>query len=328
MMTSERLLSHQLEGRVRDFMELSLYNAVIGGGSLDGKQFAYDQKLATSGDETAFRHDWFTVCCCPPNLSRTLGMLGGYQWSSRIEEDRTVAVDIYLFISSTLRIQTEDGAADLKMQTDMPWTGKVDLRATIPNGWKMKIRIPAPEYAEDIQLSTHTSPDVPGYTLVILDQQTSSLSMTFDLPVRLLSPHPLTGHDTLTVSRGPIIYTAESIDNPFEEKHRHFEGIGIKSSAKFRQHELEIEGIRMIGLEIDGSDGSAVYVLDQVSDRRPYRDVKVGDGGKSAAPARSWTRLEDKLVFLPWFARANRGGAGRLRTSFLRVDEFVESVKK
>ncbi len=59
MMTAERLLSHRLDGKVRDTMELCLYNAVLGGGSLDGKAFAYANKLATYGDETAIRNDWF-----------------------------------------------------------------------------------------------------------------------------------------------------------------------------------------------------------------------------------------------------------------------------
>lgn len=59
MMTSERILSHGLDGKVRDAMELCLLNAVLGGGSLDGKAFAYANKHATYGDETAIRKEWF-----------------------------------------------------------------------------------------------------------------------------------------------------------------------------------------------------------------------------------------------------------------------------
>ena len=40
-------------------LELCLLNAVLGGGSLNGKQFAYANKHATCGEETAFRKDWF-----------------------------------------------------------------------------------------------------------------------------------------------------------------------------------------------------------------------------------------------------------------------------
>jgi DUF1680 family protein len=59
MMTSERLLYRNLSGKVRDTMELCLYNAVLGGGDLQGKAFSYENRLATWGDESAKRADWF-----------------------------------------------------------------------------------------------------------------------------------------------------------------------------------------------------------------------------------------------------------------------------
>ena len=59
MMTCERILSHKPDGATRDIMELCLLNAVMGGGSLDGQRFAYENKLATCGEETALRNEWF-----------------------------------------------------------------------------------------------------------------------------------------------------------------------------------------------------------------------------------------------------------------------------
>jgi len=59
MLVSERILSHGLDGRVRDVMELCLMNTVLGGGSLDGKRFSYENKQATYGDEVATRKEWF-----------------------------------------------------------------------------------------------------------------------------------------------------------------------------------------------------------------------------------------------------------------------------
>lgn len=63
MMVSERLLSYRLDGKYRDVMELCLLNAVLGGGSLDGKQFSYANKQATWGNEVATRCDWFEGEC-------------------------------------------------------------------------------------------------------------------------------------------------------------------------------------------------------------------------------------------------------------------------
>ncbi|OCF42828.1 hypothetical protein I317_03305 [Kwoniella heveanensis CBS 569] len=315
MMTAERLLSHQLDGKVRDVMELALLNAVLGGGSLNGEQFAYANTLATIGDENATRKDWFTVCCCPPNLSRTLGLLGGYTWSSRIDYDNQVInLDIYLFVSAKKNIVLPDGSiAEVQMITEMPWTGKTTLSVNAPADWSWGVRVPTPEYAANIEIDTPALPDVPGYVSVRLDAS-ATVSITFDLPTRLIANHPLTTQDTLTVSRGPIVYTAESYDNSdLESKYKHFQGLGIKSSSSFQETPLEIEGIPMVGLSTAPGD---VWLLEEAYKNQPYRAVS------DKRPARTWTRLEgQKLTFVPWFARANRGGAGHVRTSFLRADE-------
>ncbi len=59
MMTCERVLSWENDGETRDVMELCLYNAVLGGGSLDGKSFSYANKMATCDNEVATRNEWF-----------------------------------------------------------------------------------------------------------------------------------------------------------------------------------------------------------------------------------------------------------------------------
>jgi DUF1680 family protein len=177
-MTSERILSHGLDGKVRDVMELAFLNAVLGGGSLDGKQFAYANKLATWNDEVATRKDWFTgqslgfvsrlarrrvddkltaapVCCCPPNLSRTLGILGGYTWNSKVESaSKVIKLDIYLFVSATRTIALPDGtSAKVSMVTEMPWVGKANVETDAPEGWSWEIHVPTPAYAENITVS-------------------------------------------------------------------------------------------------------------------------------------------------------------------------------
>ncbi|WVF71045.1 hypothetical protein IAT40_005842 [Kwoniella sp. CBS 6097] len=315
MMTAERLLSHQLDGKIRDVMELALLNAVLGGGSLNGEQFAYANTLATIGDEVATRKDWFTVCCCPPNLSRTLGLLGGYTWASKVDyTNKVIDLDIYLFVSAKKKIDLPDWTvAEVQMTTEMPWTGKTTISVKAPEGWSWNVRVPTPEYAANININTETKPDVAGYVSARLGAA-STVSVTFDLPIRLIANHPLTTQDTLTVSRGPIVYTAESYDNAdLEAKYKHFQGIGIKSSTTFEETPLEIEGIPMIAISTAPGD---VWLLEEAYKNQPYRAV----GAKQ--PARTWTELEGKkLTFVPWFARANRGGAGHVRTSFLRADE-------
>lgn len=134
--------------------------------------------------------------------------------------------------------------------------------------------------------------------------------MTFDMPVQLLSPHPDTLQDTLTVSRGPIIYVAEGIDNEtLERKYTHFEHVGLDQSAVFDEEEIEIGGIPMVGLT---SRQGALFALE--APKEAYSVVS------ERKPARAWRPLEGSLTLVPWFARANRGGSGHVRTSFARAD--------
>ncbi|KAJ9097606.1 hypothetical protein QFC21_004640 [Naganishia friedmannii] len=313
MMTGERILSHGVDGKIRDTIELCLHNAVLGGGSLDGKAFSYANKMATYGDETAVRADWFEVCCCPPNLSRTLGMLGGYTWHVAVDEAQNVIkLEVYLFISATRTIDLPGGQkAHVTMQTEMPWTGKTEWIVEAPEGWTWDVKLPAPRYARNVKISTESTPITNGYT-TITPTASSTFTMAFDMPVRLLSPHPDTHQDTITVSRGPIVYVAEGVDNEIlERKYKHFENVGLDQSAVFDQHTIKIGGIPMVGLT---SRDGALFALE--SPRQEAYNVV-----NERSPARQWRQLQNTLTLVPWFARANRGGSGHVRTSFARAEK-------
>ena len=73
MMLSERLLSHELDGEVREVLETCFHNTVLGGASLDGKQFSYENKLATCANESAQRKDWFDGAF--PSMSSTMALI-------------------------------------------------------------------------------------------------------------------------------------------------------------------------------------------------------------------------------------------------------------
>lgn len=239
-------------------------------------------------------------------------MLGGYTWSVNIDEsNKTIHLDVYLFVTASRSIHLPDGStATAKLSTEMPWEGQVTLDLSAGSGWTWTVRLPRPDYAENIQISTSHSIHESGFAVTTIDKS-GTIDMTFDLPVRLLASHPLTGQDTLTVSRGPIVYTAESYDNPtLDKSHKHFEGVGITSTTEFHTSPLDIEGIPMLGLK--ASD--RVFVMDKLDQRPSYYAVS------TKFPARKWTKVEEGLTLVPWFARANRGGAGHVRTALLRAD--------
>ena len=78
-------------------MELCLYNAVFTAVSVDCKQFTYVNQLASSEKNLSERHSFFTCACCPPNVLRLLGMIGGYIWNVSETQRDVTQVDVHLY---------------------------------------------------------------------------------------------------------------------------------------------------------------------------------------------------------------------------------------
>jgi hypothetical protein len=79
-----RMLLATGQSRFADLIEWTLYNAVLGGVSLDGRRYFYVNPLMNRGDHR--RQEWFPCACCPPNRSirkmaatrHSLQVFGGY----------------------------------------------------------------------------------------------------------------------------------------------------------------------------------------------------------------------------------------------------------
>lgn len=95
------------------------------------------------------------VCCCPPNMSRTLGILGGYVWRASVQHDtKIIDLDVYLFASAARTIQLPDGSvARVTMKSGMPWNGGASWIFDAPTGWGWRVKVPKPTYAGDAQVS-------------------------------------------------------------------------------------------------------------------------------------------------------------------------------
>ena len=62
-----------------DVLERALYNSVISGVSLDGKEFFYPNPLSSRGDYA--RSKWFDCSCCPTNICRFIPSVPGYAYA-------------------------------------------------------------------------------------------------------------------------------------------------------------------------------------------------------------------------------------------------------
>lgn len=135
-------------------MELAFYNTVMTGISCDGSKFTYTNQLASSSVELSERADWFWCACCPPNVARLLGSIGGYIYD--IQEDaknKHVHIRIHMLTSCHFFCKLENGdVIHLDMSTNYPWDGVVKffLSESIPKDISITISIRVPEWASSV----------------------------------------------------------------------------------------------------------------------------------------------------------------------------------
>lgn len=219
----------QLTGdpRYSDLFEWQLYNAAAVGMGLDGTHYLYNNPLACrSGVQ---RREWFAVPCCPSNLSRV--------WARLDEKIYSLAdgkITINQYISSNLDLSPQP--VRLKMSSGLPWSGIVRIEIEeLPKDSEIVLR--RPSWASSMEITVNGIV-VDGYTKVPLtypptasgfDPRTAlhiplhrnwqpgdTLDILFEM-----NPRPLTAHSRVkghagkvALTRGPLVYCLESIDNP------------------------------------------------------------------------------------------------------------------
>jgi DUF1680 family protein len=152
MAGSEKVVNSQqidLDGKFADIMELCFYNAVMTGMSLKGTQFTYVNQMASSDTDLSQRAKWFTCACCPPNVTRLLGYIGGYLWSFTTEEKKkSVQVNVHMYSSAQLSILIGKDTVKLEQKSNWPWDGKIELSLRSPSEVSTTIKLRIPGWAE------------------------------------------------------------------------------------------------------------------------------------------------------------------------------------
>lgn len=144
---AQRMLMKDLDSRYSDVMERALYNGAISGMSLDGTRFFYVNPLEVvpkaCEEDDLLRHveyvrqKWFPCSCCPPNLARTLESIAGYAYSTGER-----SVNVHLYIGGDLKVDLGGQKAALKVTTDYPWSGAVQVDVMSAGDFALKLRKP------------------------------------------------------------------------------------------------------------------------------------------------------------------------------------------
>lgn len=219
-----RMFLATCEAKHIDVMELTLYNSVLSGVSLNGTDFFYTNPLRvqetgpTKLRWSRTRVPFVTSFCCPPNVARTIAKVGGYAYC---KSDNAIWINLYG--SNTLDTKLPNGSrVRLKQRTQYPWSGKIHVTFAECSKEPMELKLRIPRWAKSATLKVDGEPcatDLVSGTYASLKRiwkPGTEVVLDLMMPPKLIESHPLVEEtrNHLAVKRGPIVYCLESIDLP------------------------------------------------------------------------------------------------------------------
>ena len=216
-----------------DVLERSLYNNVLSGVSLDGKNFFYPNPLAADGSYV--RKPWFDCSCCPTNLCRFLSSVTGYIYA---QKGNSVYVNLFIGSKATL-ILNDKQTVRISQSSNYPWDGaiaftvqptkkiKFALRMRIP-GWVSNRPVPGNLYSYLNPLKGYYSISVNGkaYPAFVDDgyavidrvwEKGDKVEYLLPMNIKRVTANEKVVADKglVALERGPILFCLEDKDNAF-----------------------------------------------------------------------------------------------------------------
>ncbi len=312
MMWAWRMLMLRAEDNTRyaDWIEHSLYNAMLPGLSLDGQAYFYQNPLADDGHHR--RQPWFGCACCPPNIARVMSQLPGYFYSvssRRFPESdgRHDSVWVHLFADSTATIPLDGGGSvTLRQVTRYPWDGEIAIEITdLEDAGDFTLQVRIPNWATGAAVEVngeHLPPSeaAPGqYAMIRRVWQVGDLvRVSLPMPAVRVVNHPRVAENAgrVALRRGPLLYCVEAADHPVGDVRDFVLPDDAPVVAAFRPDELGGVVVLTADAELEsaapGWDGALYRALDSLERDR---------AGRSSVT----------LTAIPYYAWANRG-AGQM----------------
>ena len=209
-----------------DVIERILYNGMLSGISLEGDAFFYENALeidrrdydlstrtfaeltpAQCHERGLLHHrrlqraKVFTCSCCPPNISRILASVTRYMYT--VDKD---TIYCHQFASSKAELTLDGQSAELLLSTNYPADGKLCYTYHGPDA-KLAVRIPD-------WCTEYTGITENGYAVFAVSDG-SVVELELPMEVHFVEANPKVSDlaGKCAVTRGPIVYCMESVDN-------------------------------------------------------------------------------------------------------------------
>ena len=295
---ARRMFEITKDSRYTDVMERALFNGVISGMSLDGKQFFYVNPLEVTPEACEknyfLRHvkperqKWFGCACCPPNVARLLSSIGGYAFEA---DDSSLYINLYMGGKVELELNGQKNI--LNVETNYPWDGNVTVTVENDAAAEFACALRLPGWCQNYTLKVNGEEAVceveKGYAILKREWKSGDrIILDMEMPVVLVEANPLVREDIgkVAVMRGPLVYCLEEHDNG-DQLQQMYLVEGAEFVEKFEPDLLK----GVLTLTTEGKQISkAGWGCNDLY--RTYR-------------SRSFEKKE--LKFIPYYAWANRG---------------------
>lgn len=206
-------------------------------------------------------------------------------------------IAVHLYLTSNFNINLSRGKVTLAVESDMPWDGSIKISVQSDLDVKFRLALRIPDWACDEYTTSIPGYERNGYLFVNIESN-SQVELNLPLHPKTMYAHPRLRKDDMAVSRGPLIYCAESPDNEFD-----IERIYVKGSSL-----AEIERQTIAGWE-------NVPLLQLEGQLRQDCSDTVGDtiGGLYTTQKPRWEDRIRQVKLIPYFLRNNRAGNGAMR---------------
>jgi DUF1680 family protein len=306
-----RMLAVTGDAGFADLFEQTLYNGVLPGISLEGKDYFYVNALKKLHDFkwpmrwSRTREPNIKVSfCCPPNVVRIIAEMHNYVYA--LSPD-TVWVNLYA--ASKLDTAWLDGSRiRLRQETDYPWAGAVKLIVDEAPARDVTLKLRIPGWLRDgATLRVNGSPvaaDLKPGTYADVKRTWragDTVDFTMEFKPTLWEANPLVEEtvDQVVLKYGPLVYCIESNDLPAGVQLKDV-ALSLSSPAGFKAERTTIAGADVLAftlnaLAVQRGDWAGQQLYREVGQRAP-RPIQV-----KAVPYYAWGNRGDTemSVWLP-----------------------------
>ena len=284
MLFSWRMFQTTGDTKYIDNIENELYNGILSGISIDGKDFFYTETLRRTKEFPytmrwpKHRQHYITCFCCPPNTLRTLCQAQEYAYAV---SGQTLYVNLY----GQNALKTKN--LEVEQTTDYPWDGKVTL--TVKKAKNLQtVQLHKPNWCD--KYTVKVNGENADLRITRKWKKGDVIELNLDMRPRLIEANPLVeeAKNQVAVMRGPIVYCLEGQDIQGDCR---ISDIALPADIQLKEVPMTIEGHSFTALEGDALVANSKAWNNQTL----YREL--------SKPASRKVRIR----LIPYYAWDNRG---------------------